>query len=145
MAVGRGIADISCLRQYDVWDPFLYRSYDAGSIIDGESGLSEDDVLWGFVSFCPCSVIARYEAIHALFSETWIASCFAMTETHYICHTLDQGKVLTSLIDHAESFLMSSLADIEDMISLRDRVTGFAVHLLHQWTGSVDPSESMSP
>ena len=115
MAVGRGIADISCLREYDVWDPFLYRGYDAGSIIDGEGGLSEDDV----------------------FSSN--------LNTLYIYHTLDQGKVLASLIDHAESFLMSSLTDIEDMISLRDRVTGFAVHLLHQWTGSVDPSESMSP
>jgi hypothetical protein len=97
LAVGRGIADISCLRQYDVWDPFLYRGYDAGSIIDGESGLSKDDVCSSSLDLC------------------------------HIFHVLDQRKVLTSFIDHAESFLMSSLTDIEDMISLRDRVTGFAV------------------
>ena len=68
-----------------------------------------------------------------------------MTETHYISHTLDQGKVLTSLIDHAEGFLVSPLANIEDMISLSDRVTGFAVHLLYQWTGGIDPPHTETP
>lgn len=35
---------------------------------------------------------------------------------------------------------MSLLPDIEDMVSLRDEVSGFAVDLLDEWTGRIDPS-----
>ena len=122
LAVGRGIADISCLREYDVWDPFLYRGYDAGSIIDGESGLGEDDVLDSIVN---CE--------------------FSIVNPLYICYTLNQCKVFFSFIHHAEGFLVSPLANIEDMVSLCDRVTGFAVHLLDQWTGGIDPPHTETP
>ena len=35
---------------------------------------------------------------------------------------------------------MSLLPDIEDMVSLRDEVSGFAMDLLDEWTRRIDPS-----
>ena len=115
LAVGCRVADVSCLGQYDVRNLLYYSLDDASSVIDREGGLSEDDVL------------------------------SSNLDPLYIFHTLDQGKVLTSLIDHPECFLMSSLTDIEDMVSLCDRITGFAVHLLDQWTGGIDPPHTETP
>lgn len=53
---------------------------------------------------------------------------------------LDQSEVLLPLIHDSCSFLVSFFPDVEDMIPLRDEVSGFAMDLLDEWTGRIDPS-----
>lgn len=63
-----------------------------------------------------------------------------MTETIEVFLFLDQSEVLLTLIHDSDGFLVSLLPDIEDMVSLRDEVSGFAMHLLDEWTRRIDPS-----